>query len=667
MMKKYLFLGMMSAVALTFTACSSEDEVANVNPTFDGESVKTTFAISMGNVKGATRMDANAVQKDNTLNGGLEDIYLFPAKTANSATKISGSTVASEGYINLPRFTAFDAANAGATGKYYQDITFSVGVNQFLFYAAKIQDGEDNGMLKPSYLEMAVADYAGNNPWLASTLDKSTTINSITFDLVPYQGGKNIEFLNGDGADASAKATIKAMNDVDGALTGQINAANDASQPNIANALTELQRSFRNDQDHSDPHVASYTEFAASSASVKALMTKLYNALKNMEAALTAGDPAVKYGDPVVTAIDAIFDASGDAENGFTLTWNEVTNPNFPANLNLPEGAVAQKFDATANAFKFFEIVASDPVLNPNPADLIAQSIGKYVHPARLYYTINTPSMVKTEEYLKPTDLSTTPWTTIQGQYTEGAIKSDTRSVILKDQVQYAVARLDVQVRVREDQVIYDSGSGITGDAYFNPQPVTVPQNGYPLSGVLIGGQKQVDWKFQPCGTTAYTIYDDHMTEYSTPVYSTSTTPATDKDYYIVAKKGTAYSDANHTLALETAAGEKVRIALEFINTGNDFYGINNNLIPAGGKFYLIAELDPTKNDGTTMNYKDASDALINQVLRQDFTTTAKLAIGSNSLKSAYNVIPDLRASKLEFGLSVDLTWQDGITFEQDF
>lgn len=665
MMKKYLFLGMMSAVALTFTACSSEDEVANVNPTFDGESVKTTFSISMGNVKGATRMDANAVQADNALHGGLTDIYLFPAKTADSDTKISGTTEASEGYIKLPDFTHFDEENAGATGKYYQDITFSVGVNQFLFYAATATSNKDNGELKPSYLEMAVADYAGNNPWLASSLEKSTAIGSITFDLVPYQGGKTIEFLNGDGADASAKATIKAMNDVDKALSDQITAA---AVTNIKNALIELQRSFRNDQSHdgkyNETHTTDYKEFAASSASVKALMTKLYNALKNMKDALTSGSD--NYAKPILDLIadgasGNIFTAVGTPETGYTLTWN--TDPGFPANLKLPEGAVAQKFNGTK--FEFFEIVATTPdPLNPNPADLIAQSIGKYVHPARLYYTVNTAAMIKNTDYLSLGEHSALDWTAIKGStggnYQKAAIKSDTRSVILEDQVKYAVARLDVQVRVRDDQVIYDSGSGIPGDAYINPQPVTVPQKGYPLSGVLIGGQKQVDWQFQPCGTKAYTIYDDHMTEYSTPVYSASTTPAMDKNYYIVAKKGTAYSDANHTLALETAAGEEVRIALEFINTGNDFYGINNNLIPAGGKFYLIAKLTPGTNE---ISNPDG----LTQVFKQDFTTTAKLAIGSNSLKSAYNVIPDLRASKLEFGLSVDLTWQNGITFEQDF
>lgn len=35
-------------------------------------------------------------------------------------------------------------------------------------------------------------------------------------------------------------------------------------------------------------------------------------------------------------------------------------------------------------------------------------------------------------------------------------------------------------------------------------------------------------------------------------------------------------------------------------------------------------------------------------------------------LGAAYNVIPDLRTPALSIGLSVDLTWQNGLTFDVD-
>ena len=61
------------------------------------------------------------------------------------------------------------------------------------------------------------------------------------------------------------------------------------------------------------------------------------------------------------------------------------------------------------------------------------------------------------------------------------------------------------------------------------------------------------------------------------------------------------------------------------------------------------------------------NESSLNSVFKQDYITTAKLTSGEESLKKAYNVIPDLRSPKLEFGLSVDLTWRAGITFEQEF
>lgn len=48
------------------------------------------------------------------------------------------------------------------------------------------------------------------------------------------------------------------------------------------------------------------------------------------------------------------------------------------------------------------------------------------------------------------------------------------------------------------------------------------------------------------------------------------------------------------------------------------------------------------------------------KVFEQDHTTTANVEI--TSLKNAYNTIPDLRSPRLELGLSVDLTWQQGLT-----
>ena len=107
---KFVLMSATALLSLGLASCSSSDEAENVNPTFDGKAVKTSFTISVSDVKG-TRMSKESVQEamPDVPFQGMEDIYLFPAKAA-----ITGATTVTEGYINLPSFNAFD--DAGGAG-----------------------------------------------------------------------------------------------------------------------------------------------------------------------------------------------------------------------------------------------------------------------------------------------------------------------------------------------------------------------------------------------------------------------------------------------------------------------------------------------------------------------------------------------------------------------
>lgn len=633
-MKKNFVYAMMSAIALSgavsFSACSSNEEVADVNPTYDGESVKTQFTISVGDAMSPTRMEASAVQADETFKG-MTDIYLFPFKgTVNAEALIS------ESYIHLADFTNFDASVQNAQGKIYKDVNLSVGVKNFLFYGAILSGKKGNGELKPSYLDMT--DPASPAKWKQSTWNPSpivkgtTTVGNLTFDLVPINKGKTITDVQGD---ASAIATIKPLNDADEALTTAINAI--TGESSAKDQLVAIRKTLRNELT-----TGTYTPYAGSSKSIKSLMEMLYSTLMNLAGStLKKSGEDASYGDGVIAALDASFTASGNATGGYTLAWN--TDPNFPeTSFGVPDGAAAVQFVTDK-----FEYVTT------SVEGLAVPSIDRYTYPARLYYTVNSPSMVKDAVYLETNNNETNDtWEKVKtaGGYTQEAIKASTRSVIMKNQVQYAVGRLDVNVKVKPETIINDNSKA-------GPQPVSVPTEGYQLTGVLIGGQKQVGWDFTPIsGATEMTIWDKIMTSTTSP---------------ITAKQGAAFAGPNHTLALETASGTPINIALEFVNTGNDFCGIDHNVIPAGTKFYLVAQLDPSTN--TTYKEQDPEtpwaegSAYINQVIKQDYVTTVNLTIGANSLKSAYNVVPDLRSPKLEFGLSVDLHWRKGITFDVEF
>lgn len=131
-----------------------------------------------------------------------------------------------------------------------------------------------------------------------------------------------------------------------------------------------------------------------------------------------------------------------------------------------------------------------------------------------------------------------------------------------------------------------------------------------------------------------------------------------------------ATGGTNYTLVLDNyttaATQEPVNIAVEFKNnSGMDFWGYNG-LIAADQTFYLIGQLDPA---GKTIDnkpymaepyrYPQKDDV---RVFMQDYTTTANFTI--SNLKKAYSTIPDLRVAKLELGLSVDLSWTPGVTYD---
>jgi hypothetical protein len=254
-----------------------------------------------------------------------------------------------------------------------------------------------------------------------------------------------------------------------------------------------------------------------------------------------------------------------------------------------------------------------------------------FTYPAQLWYYVN--STIKTSNVSQQTAYASTTnsWDDILALHTAPTnVNSLTRAVAIKDKIQYAVARFDVTVKL-DAASLADRSQEAVGIA-----TAVDASAGFPVTAVLVGGQQSVNFDFTSTAAgPELTIYDKTMT---------------DGDM----KATTAASSVNHTLVLENGT-QNVRVAVEMVNTtGVDFYGANDQLIPAGGKFYVVAELvaaQATKTAG--------------HVFKQDYTTTANLTL--KNLKTAYNTIPDLRTPKLELGFSVDLSWKEGHTYNIDF
>lgn len=316
-------------------------------------------------------------------------------------------------------------------------------------------------------------------------------------------------------------------------------------------------------------------------------------------------------------------------------------NTGFPRNLSLPDGAAVLTFDSETKTFTYKEV----NVGVPTGRDLVDHT--KITYPSELAYFVSSAvgtsatsnnkleNLPKYDEWLK----KNIDWS----QYGD-VVKSNTTLVVLKEPVQYGVACLESKIKCATAS-LKDNANKILGSTTAD-NTLTVPTDGITVTGILIGGQPQgVEWNFEPASDAKFdhTIYDRDM------------------NYKIAAK--TSDSDPNYTLVLDnknsSTADPKqsmVYVTVELENNMGDFYGAEG-LIPKGSRFYLVGLLDPNATTATK-----PSGETIDRVFVKDHTTVANFKI--TNLKKAYNHIPDLRTSKINVGLAVDLTWQKGITFD---
>ena len=361
---------------------------------------------------------------------------------------------------------------------------------------------------------------------------------------------------------------------------------------------------------------------AGSANSIKATLERLYNAVDDLakqtgspESAETTIAKAIQAA--ITTAYDGKtpFSVPGGNDAPYTLT----TTLTYPQNMNMPDGAASVTFSKD-NTPHFTAgqtgVVSSYPTI----------SMSSICYPASLYYTVSTPALTTTDETVSWPN-SVTAWETAFSGW-GNTVTAATRTIALDNPIQYGVAKLESTVKLSSNSLEDADGT-----------MVSVP-SGFPVTGILVGGQPvKADWDLKPANSDAMsnTIYDKNVVS-----GMKATTTASSKNYTLV-------MDNYQTTA------QTVFVAIELKNdTKNDFQGADG-IVPAGGTFYLIGTLDP--KDKTLDGFTGTP-----YVFMQDSTTTANFTI--SSLKNAYNTIPDLRASQLQLGLAVDLTWKTGLSFD---
>ena len=543
------------------------------------ETVNAEFALAMPAQLGPNRMPGTTVQLTNSQFQGMTGITLIPFAKAD---EIGGAdSRLGTANITLGDVNTGEIESKTNRAKVYSNVNIPLTTSSFLFYAKSKASGDkfDVGSLTPSNL---------------NGLNVSQP-NSIQFDLEPIMGTPSSTYTAGHTALINYLTAV--ANAEAGAPAVKWCDVTSSADPGMALIFTTFS-----------------TIHGLSSFEVSRVLTDLYRSLKPLEGsnALAAA---------VMDAILAPTDVTPSTTDSIELAGDLA---GFPENCNLPSGAVEIAWDGTEKKFK-----------DADPSAMTA--LASYVYPAQLWYYVNSVISTSNQSQANAYTSTTNTWGDILGLHLSGAsVNTRTRAVAIVDPIQYAVARFDVGVKTVA-ATLEDNSDHIQA----TPTAVTVPTGGFPITGILIGGQKPVKFDFTPTGSNEYTIYDKNMS------YATMAATASDM----------LAAHYNHTLVLETAAGTTVQIAVEMVNnTGKDFYGLGNMLIPNGGKFYVVAHLNPATG------IQGGTSVTGNKVFKQDYTTTATLTL--KDLKTAYNTIPDLRTPKLELGFSVNLEWRTGDTYD---
>lgn len=609
-MKKFRFFSFASAMLLASAAgmvsCSSDSIEPTGGPGATGQVVKTQFAINIpygGNsstnqAKKVTRMTDEMTQQSNNFRG-ISDIVLL---TFNGDPSTAGNTKATS-IIEIG--TDANAYAHNEHSKLYRDIEIPVGTNHMLFYGRSTRKSGDT-------------DFQAGKITNVGTKTTEKVLANISHELTPINSTANFT------TDADADKIIDALNTIAKAKVAEgkdYTWATIGNETTLPTWLTENEKKFL---------AARYNEFTKLKAGSK---TSVVEFIKNLKTALLG-----ETGEPTIPAERKL---TKEIYDKCVAALGAIESINFPGKFNLPDGVASLSWIAGESKFAY------------NAPENVTIGTGNFInyqkicYPAELSYFVNTTTMVSDKDMSNLNDFPAyNDWTNPTGanwtgkNFDEKAVENSTKTVGLKAPVQYSVAVLKSTVRCNA-ATLEDNAK--EAGSFDKNQQISVPIDGFKVTGILIGGQPaSVDWKYEPASTGSFanTIYDKEM------------------NGSMAAKNEASASNANYTLVFDNKKSDTqspvyVTIELEN-NSGQAFYG-KDGIIQKNTKFYLVGQLSPNKTGLTNPNS-------VNRVFVQDYVTTANFNI--TDLKSAYNCIPDLRTSGINVGLAVDLDWKSGITFD---
>ena len=646
-MKKMFKFSLLSTTvlvsAVSFTACSSNDDVEN-NPNYDPvtNAVKTEFVINVTQPGERSRMTAGDAGAG--LFQGINNMNLFcyagaPA-TVNTMDASNKLTLSS---YTGPAIDGGDPTLTNSSSKVYT-MYIPVGTSNFLFYATALSSVGD---------KFAKGSLTNNLSTASTVLTSPSADTDIKFSLEPIVSSES---------EITTRQT-KLLSILNGIKDAKIDDTNTwASLSNTTNvhmkALGNAFNQFTNQAQGGDVRQGSSSAILNMVSDLYASVIDVYKNESDVQAKALA--------EKILDKIAEYFDVTktGTA-TPYTYTWNNnyktggigetFINNSFPESLNLPTGSAVITY-SNENGFAFVNNGQMGTAT-------VSTAFDNFTYPSQLTYYCNS-ALWQTNVGKNTSDYPTnsTDWIT-EGNWsgwTSTPVSAATRAVAMKENITYGAAqllstiKLGAGVGTSTEDALVDNASVVSGGSIsnnvFDGSSADKTIN-LKVHGMLIGGQPANSrYDYLPLANNASKVIYDKISN-AGKVLNTA-------------------GETNYTLVMDNYTTEStqssVNIAFE-MTADKDFYGASGK-IKSGQKFYLIGSLNPADGgDITWADHKsfDTTDTgyNVNRVFIRDAKTVATFTLQKNCLKNAYSTIPDLRSIQMLFGISVDLAWKAGLTF----
>ena len=545
-----------------------------------------------------TRLSENVVQSGHTYRSITNFGFIAQTKDGSSVTL-------SDCYVQNPQ-KLFDYTETSVDYRYYHSDNCSMTdhVNACLVYAKADVASPPTGVPSKVYNGSLVPDFP-------TTITFMTSPNEISFSLEPILNATKARETGDDLANWETEAWELAN-----ALTGIANVSSWASSENAI-----LKNLFENFTNHGK-------NIPGSAASVKQWIAVLKSVVNEEGRPSGLEDPEIEILNAIKTKIEG----------------TSISNDNnYPRDVYLPDGAAALRWAEVKKQVDEVEVTEKKfvPELETTTLDNI-NSVASFAYPPELYYFVDSPIKTSTKKmnyntYRDETSGALTKtWNEFLSlnDFSDNEVKTSSKTVIVTNPLQYAVAQLLLRVKASDVELSYADGAN---------EKIAIHDgnttNYIRLTGVIVCGQRPVNYQF---------VQTDNMNSDVKFVYDSQV----GSDFFLTT---TGDGKELHSLVLQSYDGEDVNVILEFEYTGPKAFKCLNGYVYPNTRFYLVGEAKLSEGQAPDGLTQEEENELKKRVFTQDHTTTLDMTV--TSLKNAYNVLPSLLAKNLEIGVMTTTKW----------